>query len=294
MKKYRRQLPPLDALIFFEAAARLNSFTKAAEELYVTQAAVSKRIRELESRLGAQLFRRHGRQLSITEIGQRLYQRTGMALEYLTDACRLAESEEPETIYLAANSAISLFWLTPQIKTFGLSKHSTNINLFTSDTPGDIINPKNDLVISYGYGQIPGWNSTPAYIDKLRLDDLGDLARNNELYQTITLLEYGQFAPDWINWQTWIEQTNSAALEACQLKLCRTYAQAIGAAKKSQGLALGSRRLIDEELEKDELRVVSNVELISGRAYYVSHPKKKILSPATKMFRQQLLSTVLI
>lgn len=95
MVEYRRRMPSLDALVFFEAAARHNSFTAAATELFVTQAAVSKRIKELESRLGVPLFDRDGRRLSLTDAGRRLYERAAMALEYLDEAIASEMDEEP-------------------------------------------------------------------------------------------------------------------------------------------------------------------------------------------------------
>jgi LysR family glycine cleavage system transcriptional activator len=302
MKKYRRTLPSLDALVFFEAAARLTSFTRAATELYVTQAAVSKRIRELESRLGVDLFRRDGRKLSLTATGRRLHQRTGMALEYLEDACRLARGEEAETIRIAANSAVSLLWLAPRIRDFGLGENSASVSLFTSDVLGDTMDPENDLVINYGYGDTPGWRSellfveqlvpvaAPAYLESLQVDGRIDLEQDAELPAKLNLLEYERIAPDWINWQLWIEKTGLAGLEECHIESCHNYTQAIGAALSARGIALGSRGLIDAELRSGRLLVVGGIELASGRAYYLSQPRRKALSPAAEILRQMLLA----
>jgi len=304
MKKYRRQLPSLDALVFFEAAARNNSFTHASTELYVTQAAVSKRIRELESRLGVALFQRDGRKLVLTDVGRRLHERSSMALEYLEDACRLASGEELESIRIAANSAVSLLWLAPRIRDFGLSEYSANVNMFTSDILGDTMIPENDLVITYGYGDTPGWISellfeetmvpvaSPAYLETLNINNLDNLSLNENvtLLKKLTLLEYERLAPDWINWQIWTDKTGTTNFQGCSREPCRNYAQAIGAALNAKGLALGSRGLIDDELNSGRLCVVGDIELSSGRAYYLSHPRKKSLSPATEMLRQKLLS----
>jgi len=302
MKKYRRQLPSLDALVFFEAAARHNSFTNAATELYVTQAAVSKRIRELEAKLGVELFHREGRMLSLTEVGRRLYERSGMALEYLEDACRLARGEESETIHIAANSAVSLLWLAPRIREFGLSENSANVNLFTSDILGDTMNPENDLVVTYGYDDTPGWSSellfaenlvpvaSPTYLASLKSGNQIDFKQSSKLLDQLTLLEYERLAPDWINWQIWIDKTEANPLKDCLVKPCRTYTQAIGAALNGEGLALGSRGLIDDELNSGRLIIVGDIELASGRAYFLSYSRKKLLSPAAELLRRKLLS----
>jgi len=301
MKRFRRLLPSLDALVFFESAARHNSFTRAADELYVTQAAVSKRIRELESRLDLALFRRHGRTLALTAGGRRFYERTAMALEFLDDACRQAVGDDTEAVRVAANSAVSLLWLPPRLKRFGLGEQSANINLSTSDRLADILNPDNDLVVVYGKGDTPGWDSellfeerlvpvaAPGYAGfdepaaKLNLDgDAQSLAR-------LTLLEYDRLAPDWINWQLWIENSGCAQLKNCEVRHCRTYAQAIGAALDGKGLALGSRGLIDDELLAGRLQVIGEREYASGRGYYLSHPASRRLGPAASALRQQLL-----
>lgn len=302
MKKYRRYIPSLDALVFFEAAARQGNFTKAALELYVTQAAVSKRIRELESRLNIKLFLRNGRILTLTQAGRRLYEQSSMALEYLEDACRQASGEVSEVIRIAANSAISLLWLAPKLKTFGLSENSVNINVFTSDKPGDTITPENDLIVIYGYGDTPGWEAellfseclvpvaSPGYLDTLGMNtELSNLEALINL-DKITLLEYERFAPDWINWQLWIEKSSNLNLIKCQKKMCRNYIHAIGMAIEGQGIALGSLGLIDDELKSERLVVIGKDELASGRAYYLAHSRKNKLSPACELFRHELLS----
>ena len=300
MKKYRRHLPSLDSLVFFEAAARLNSFTRAGGELYVTQAAVSKRIRELESRLGVDLFHRDGRRLSLTDIGRKFHQRVGMAMEYLEEACRLATDEDSATIRIAANSAVSLFWLAPRLREFGLGEYSANVNLFTSDNVSDTMDPENDLVISYGHGDNPGWSSELLFVERLvpvaapgylqALNISADSNTDRKSWQQCNLLEYERLAPDWINWHLWIERMPDSPLRQCPLIPCRNYGQAIGAAINGKGLALGSRALIDAELKARRLQTLGDQELETGRAYYISQPRKRNLGTAAIALRQLLLT----
>lgn len=302
MKKYRRQIPSLDALVFFEAAARHLSFTRAAGELYVTQAAVSKRIRELEARLDAALFERDGRKLALTEVGRRLHERSAMALEYLEDACRLARGEEAETIRIAANSAVSLLWLASRIREFGLGENSASVNLFTSDIVGDTLNPDNDLVIDYGFGDTPGWTSellfaerlvpvaAPDYLVAMDIDGTADLESATERVDDLVLLEYERLAPDWINWRQWIAKTGSTALVRCEVRFHRNYAQTIGAAIAGNGLALGSRELLGDELASGRLGIVGETEYASGRGYYLSRPRNRRLSPAAEQLREKLIA----
>jgi LysR family glycine cleavage system transcriptional activator len=117
-----------------------------------------------------------------------------------------------------------------------------------------------------------------------------DLEQDAELPAKLNLLEYERIAPDWINWQLWIEKTGLAGLEECHIETCHNYTQAIGAALSARGIALGSRGLIDAELRSGRLLVVGGIELASGRAYYLSQPRRKALSPAAEILRQMLLA----
>ena len=167
MKRYRSSLPPLDALIFFEAAARENSFTRSAAELNVTQAAVSKRIRELEAHLGVPLFERRGRKLVLTRAGAALHDKTVMALEFLDSACKSLRDDGGEIVRIAANTAISHFWLGPRLKTFGLTDPPPAVEVRTSDRLSDIVDGENDLAVIYGYGDTPGWECTRLFPERL-------------------------------------------------------------------------------------------------------------------------------
>ena len=185
---------------------------------------------------------------------------------------------------------------------FGLSENSVNINVFTSDKSGDTITPENDLIVIYGYGDTPGWEAellfseclvpvaSPGYLDTLGMNtELSNLEALINL-DKITLLEYERFAPDWINWQLWIEKSSNLNLMKCQKKMCRNYIHAIGMAIEGQGIALGSLGLIDDELKSERLVVIGKDELASGRAYYLAHSRKNKLNPACELFRHELLS----
>jgi DNA-binding transcriptional LysR family regulator len=241
--------------------------------------------------------------LSLTPEGRRFHQRAGMALEFLEDACRQAAGYDTEIVNLAANSAVSLLWLAPRLKQFGLGEDAANVNLATSDRPADTLDSDNHLVVVYGDGDTPGWRSellfeerlvpvaAPGYLESAGIDAGLDLDLEGPSIAGLTLLEYDRLAPDWINWQLWIEQTGSTSMQHCRVKHCRTYAQAIGAAIHGAGLALGSRGLIDDELRAGRLQVVGEREYVSGRGYYLARPAEKKLGPAATALRQQLLDS---
>ena len=301
MKHFRRRVPSLDALVFFEAAGRHTSFTAAAAELFVTQAAVSKRIKELEAHLDLQLFHREGRGLSLTDAGRRLYERTAMALEYLDDAIASETDAAGEVVQIAANSAISLFWLGPKLREIGLESEAGAIRLLTSDRLRDLIGPDNDLAVTYGHGDIPGWESTPLFSEELvpvahpdYLPGLG-LASDSGLQdlgqvRNIVLLDYQRLAPDWVNWKVWIDKLGVRELTETPRRRCPSYARAIGEAIAGQGIALGSRGLIDRELDAGHLATVGALSLRTGRGYFLSLPSHKKTSVAAAHLKRALLA----
>ncbi len=302
MKSYRRSLPSLDAMVFFEAAARHSSFTAAATELFVTQAAVSKRIKELEARLDLQLFHREGRSLSLTTAGRRLYERTAMALEFLEDAIASEAGGSSEVVQIAANGATSLFWLGPKLRQIGLESDIGAVRLLTSDRLRDLLGSDNDLAITYGHGDLPGWDSAPLfveeltpvahpdYLSRLGLTPTGELvtiARHGDLL----LLDYDRLAPDWVNWKVWIDKVGAEALSTTPRRPCPSYARAIGEAIGGEGIALGSLGLIDRDLGSGALCTVGTQSLRTGRGYFLSTPQQRRLSPAAANLKRALLTS---
>ncbi|WP_193369322.1 LysR family transcriptional regulator [Pelagibius marinus] len=282
MKRYRSSLPPLDALIFFEAAARMNSFTHSAAELNVTQAAVSKRIRELETHLGTALFEREGRKLALTDAGAALYDKTVMALEFLDSACKNFGDDRVEIIKIAANNSVSHFWLSPRLKKYSLTNPAQAVETRTSDRLSDIIDTGNDLAIIYGYGDTPGWDckllfserlvpvASPGYLRSLGLiddDSLGGL--DAETASRLVLLNFDRLAPDWVNWSVWIAESGLTVLRHAQLHRCQNYAQTVGLATEGRGLALGSHGIIDAELSAGGLQVLGSTVVETGRGYFL-------------------------
>ncbi len=286
MQKYRRSLPPLDALLFFEAAARRMSFTAAAAELFVTQAAVSKRIRQLEQFLGMPLFRRDGRRLELTAEGAQLRDNTLMAFDYLETAIRALPGPGGTAVRIAANSAVSLFWLQPRLRQFGLGDQACAIDLVTSDSLADQLSADNDIAIVYSDGRIDGWTLTPLlaerlmpvaapdYLDRMGMPPDAPFPAAWDGNDPV-LLDFPRLAPDWTNWDVWSKRRGLAELIQWPHRKCATYAQTIGAALKGEGIALGSTELLAAELAAGDLVALNAPVAESGSRYYLAHPEKK-------------------
>lgn len=300
MKRYRQSLPPLDALVFFESAARHGSFTRAGSELYVSQAAVSKRIRQLEEWFGTELFERSGRVLTLTEAGVQISEKVVMALDYLEVSINSVRRVNRSALRIAANSAVTMFWLQPRLRAFALEKSSCTVGVLTSDRAGDLLSPEHDFTILYAKAPLPGWQMYLLREEVLAPVAAPGLARRmSERAPTIfsepwqeeapVLLDYERVAPDWTNWQVWAERLNLPTLRNWPRLNCDSYTLAIGKALAEHGIALGSIALLDGELRSGQLVQIGEKSLKTGHGYYLAHPSGRLLSHDARQLLEFLL-----
>ncbi|MEM5477997.1 LysR family transcriptional regulator [Pacificibacter sp. AS14] len=270
MKNLRTQLPPLDTLIFFEAVIRNGGFTAASAELYVSQAAVSKRIRQLEDWLATDLFERGTRSLTPTPAGKALAEPVAMALDYLRTSLEGIKSPPRASVRIAANNAVSMFWLFPRLKAFTLSQGSCPVETIVTNDPTDLLSPDNDLAIVYADAPPTGWvgqklmdeelapMSSPRGVQKYRQDP-----------QSMPLLEYERYAPDWINWDVWAKRHSTSALLELPKVVCQTYGQSIGRAIAGEGIALVSCTLLRNELASNALQRLDEGAFQTRKGYFL-------------------------
>ncbi|MCG7623410.1 LysR family transcriptional regulator [Epibacterium sp. Ofav1-8] len=296
MKNYRRNLPPLDGLMFFEAAARHMNFSRAAEELLVSQTAVSKRIQQLEAHLGRALFLRDGRRLRLTAEGESLRDHASLLLDFAEMTLSNLIQRPDAAVRIAANSAVSLFWLTPRLRSFGLSAEAAPVEMVTTDQIGALLDGGNDLAILYGNGHWEGMDCVSLFADVMLPVAAPEVAAQMRPDRCLAdhdpetappLLTFDRLSPDWTNWQNWPGLPNLAGWKTLP---CRTYAQSIGRALQGDGIALGSRHLLDFELSSGAL-VPLLPELPHPRnGYYLAHQTNRPLSDAATRLYRSLLS----
>jgi len=141
---------PLDFFRGFEAAARHLSFTKAAEELYVTQSAISRQIRALEERLGVQLFVRGSRNLALTEAGQQMYRAADTALRTLREAAdRIAPGAMQKMVTVTSSMAFCSLWLIPRLSAFRKVRPGVDVRVSANSQILDLDRDRIDLAIRY-------------------------------------------------------------------------------------------------------------------------------------------------
>lgn len=289
MRKYRTALPPLDLLIFFEAAHRVGSFTGCATELHVSQAAVSKRIRQLEQWVGEPLFIRNGKRLEITDSGEQLYQTVGTALEFLRLGLENLRDNVRRPLSIAANTVVGMFWLAPQLQAFGLSGDASPTRLTTSDNTSSLLAGKNDLLVLYSNGAISGWQTELLLHEEMTPMASPELARRLKAnpaaaFSTLRskdgppILNYVRGAPDWVDWRVWFNSLEVGNLKDWRVEMRSTYSQTIGEAIRGNGIALGSVALLQSELDSGRLVVLSRDVLRTNRGYYLCRDDQSSLS----------------
>lgn len=157
MRKMRRFIPSGNLLYVFDAAARLESFTKASEELNVTPAAVSHAMRQLEVSLGASLFHRRHRQLALTSDGERLYRTIGSALDQIEQAAEEIHSSAASDIKVHASITVGTYWLLPRISDYPNPDTRIEMQLYNADRKIELPADGVSMAITNGRVDWPGY-----------------------------------------------------------------------------------------------------------------------------------------
>ena len=299
MKQVRPSLPSLGALAVFEAAARHMSFTAAARELNVTQAAVSKRIKSLEEDLGLVLFRRSGRALALTEQGSALAKRMHSALDFLEEGCaRLRGTAGSPIVTISANTAVSHFWLGPKLREYALVEPATTVRFLTTDQTFDLVGEENDIVVLLGQGERPGWNllplfsevlvpvASPEYLEVACRESKIALPLSPGHLGSLSLLDYEQLEASWTTLDMWLDWVGVTRPKDARRQIFSNYALTIEAALSGDGIALGSLPLLSDVIARERLIVVSDRQFATGRSYFIGVRKDRtIQEPALKLLR---------
>jgi DNA-binding transcriptional LysR family regulator len=292
----------LEALRVFEAAARHVNFTAAAQELRVTQAAVSRRIQALEADLGAALFQRRGRRLSVTPAGDRLRQRVRGALDHLSEALEdFADGGAGGAVSLAAAGSVSHLWLPGPLAAFAAARPDLTVRLTTSDAMGDLAAQSHDVAILYGSGAHPRWRlapllperlapvAAPAYLAARGLS-AGSVAPGEAL--ALDLIDYEPFNAHWITLSDWLGWAGAPG-RARPRRLVSAYALAVDAALRGEGVALGSLALLAEPLARGALAALGGPVWETGFGYRLGLPVGRPSGPAALALHAALAEAAL-
>ena len=279
---------PLNALRMFDAAARHLSLTRAAQELHVTQAAVSQHIRNLEERLGKPLFRRLPRGLALTDEGQALWPVVTQSFERIQQSLQqVAEPRPREILTVGVVGTFAIGWLIPRLSQFQQLQPHIDLRLLTNNNRVDLAGEGLDAAVRFGDGAWHGTHAqmllraplspmcTPALAQQLR--EPADLARQS------LLRSYR--SQEWEGWFAGLEQTAPLARGA-MFDSSLTLAEA---AAQGAGVALLPTRMFEHMLQQGRLVRPFAHEVDTG-AYWLTHLKSRPASGALQIFRQWLIA----
>lgn len=296
MASLRRRLPPLNALLTFEAAARHLNFTRAAEELLVTQAAVSRQVQHLEEHLEAPLFERRRRQLELTAVGQRLARAVAIGFEHIAQAVdEIAEERSRADVTVSSSVTFASYWLMSRIANYRANFPDVDLHLVATAKTRDITRSGIDLAIRYGRGDWPGLKAhylfdndifpvcAPSY-----LKTHGPIETLSELKKA-TRLHLVQFDRNWVTWGTWFSEFGVEEPEGEAGLSFDNYMLLIHAAIRGEGVALCGGRLAEDLIGRGDLVRPLNSAIRSDRAFYLLEPEGLPARPAVRHFRDWLI-----
>ncbi|NMZ93905.1 LysR family transcriptional regulator [Pseudomonas panacis] len=259
MNTLGKTLPPLASLLPFEAAARLGSFSKAADELHITQAAISRQIRGLEDNLGVKLFSRRNRAVFLTQEGRELGRVVGEALRSISEsATSLRGSTHSHRVVLLCQLCEAFYWLMPRLSTFHQQYPHIEIQVVTSTRPLTEFTSHFDVALQ-STGRASGSHPlmftavdevfpvcSPGYLDSKPPLSLAGL-------QSRTLLHHSSHPPHLMEWDSWLQVFGQALGGEVRGATFDSYPLMLQAAVEGHGIAMGWRRTASRLIDSGAL-----------------------------------------
>jgi putative choline sulfate-utilization transcription factor len=287
LKKLR--MPPLSLLQTFEVVARRSSFTLAADELCLTQSAVSRQIKALEHQLGRPLFRRLHRAIDLTTEGRRLFESVTRGLAEI-EGCvtELRAAAEPPQITVAASVAFSYFWLMPRLERFSARHPDIDLRVLATDQKLDLRQEEVDVAILYGSGQWEGARAHLLFGERVYPVCSPDYLRHHPelrtpadmLDQTLLHLDGGGNIWGGVDWRVWLASQGVTGQPVRRGVRLNSYPMILQAAEAGRGVALGWSYITDAMRADGRLICPIDKSLETPEGYYVSTLEKVAHVPA--------------
>lgn len=290
-----RRLPPLNALRAFEAAARHESFTRAAAELFVTQGAVSHQVKALEFELGLKLFNRERQSLTITTAGREYLFVVRDALDRIADGtARLLQRQSTGALTVSTSPNFATKWLVHRLGRFATAHPEIDLRISAALHHVDFVREDVDLAIRHGEGAANGLHITRLCTEERFPVCSPKLLRGRQTLKTpaeiaaMPLLHLN----DQQNWQNWFQAAGlNDALSGRGPVLDQDHL-IIDAAVDGQGVALARTTLAAWDLIAGRLVRPSDLALPMPYAYWIVCPKPAAQLPKIVAFRNWLLAEV--
>ena len=276
-------IPPLSGFQAFDAAARHLSFTLAADELFVTQAAISQRIKQLEEQLGFKLFIRHTRRLSLTDEGKQLapvVTQSINAISQTIDAVHADQRSGPLTV--SALPSFASKWLIPRLPEFNRQHPEIELRIHAGDRPVDFDSDSDgiDMAIRYAYSEIPGLHAVPLMVDEVYLvcspsllEQAGPISEPADLQDFVLIHDETDAqthmpTSSGLDWDTWclavgvdIDTRNGLVFNQGHL--------VVQAAVEGQGVAITRSSLAQDDIDAGRLVRLFEDNVITSGGYTI-------------------------
>lgn len=287
-----RRLPPLKALRAFESAARLMSFTRAADDLSVTQTAVSHQVRALEEWFGVSLFRRGGRKLALTESGKLLYPAVAEAFDRIAEVAeRVRGVVDRRTLNISVTPTFGSRWLAQRLGRFWREHPDIDLRLHYSVQRVDFVRDGVDAAVRWGRGHWEGVEAerlmaawamplcSPSLLAGERpLRKPADLAHHTLLHET-----------DYQEWTEWLAAAGVRDVDGQRGSVINDPNIIVRAAVDGHGVAMGIPSMLADEIDSGRLVAPFGMTPDSELAYYFVCPRVALDRPLVKAFRDFLV-----
>ena len=284
------RLPPLAAVRTFEAAGRLQNFSRAAEELGLTQAAVSYQIRQLEDRLGRALFVREKGRVRLSETGQRLLPAISSAFASMGDAFAALGSDEADVLTISAMTTFGGTWLSARIGGFQLAYPDLAVRMLLNNELVDFDATNVDVAIRVGRGFWPGLRTDFLYRSHITPICAPAFLEVNRIEAPADLLRVDRLAPNdswWADWFTAAGVVSGPLPQRRGIEL-DSQLQEASAVQGGYGIALMTPLLWRAELDAGRLVQPFDTLYQPGTAHYLVHRENRVGVRKIERFREWL------
>jgi LysR family glycine cleavage system transcriptional activator len=286
-------LPPLNPARAFEAAARHLSFTRAARELCITQAAVSHQVKALEEHLGMKLFRRLPRRILLTDEGQRYARTLTEVFGRLAEAtARLGAPDQRRVLTVSVIPSFAARWLVPRLGRFRALHPEIDVRVAPQSEPADSARGDVDVGIRFGLGRYPGLRTDHLLGDEMFPVCSPRLRRGRHALRRPADLRHHVLLHDerHDDWRAWLVAAGVTGVDPARGPIFIDASMLVQAAVEGQGVAMARRVLAEDDVARGRLVRPFGPSLPSNRAYYVVAPLATAEQPRIRAFRDWLLA----
>jgi len=290
-----RDLPPLTTLRSFESAARLLSFSKAADELHVTHGAVSRAVRHLEDFVGMKLFKRGVRLVQLTPMGAVYALSVRDILDRLAAATAvIMDQHGTGVLNISTLDSFAGKWLIPRLFRFRQAHADIDVRLATSEKLADFVSDGIDVAIRYGNGHYLGLTS-----ELLMSEDLFPVCNPllldgpHPLCCAADLKHHTLIHDDFpVDWAMWLRTAGVDGVDPHRGPRFQSSDHAVQAAIQGEGVVLGRSALVADDLRAGRLVRPFSMSLPADLAYYLVYPAQAAQRPKVRAFRDWLFEEV--